>query len=116
MQPAWKFVPAVISSSSRPSTLKQPIEVRLIISAAFEYKDLSELKDEFAVSAFFKKDGTQMIQLGCFLRTRQEWDANFWNNDKEFPNDGSERSEARLRAYKTACFFLDQLQSKPKGE
>ena len=53
-----------------------------------------------------------MIQLGCFLRSRQDWDKDFWNNNTEFPNNGSEDSNARLRAYKVACFFLDQLKIK----
>ena len=52
-------------------------------------------------------DGSQYIQLGCHLRTRAEWDANFWNNPLEFPDDGSLKSEARKLAYETACKWLD---------
>ena len=52
-------------------------------------------------------DGSQYIQLGCHLRTRAEWDANFWNNLLEFPDDGSLKSEARKLAYETACKWLD---------
>jgi len=42
------------------------------------------------------------IKMGCFDRSLAEWDCNFWNNDNEFPNDGSIKSECRLMAYNTA--------------
>ena len=64
---------------------------------------------KYAVSAYRNNKGEDIIQLGCHLRTRKDWDNDFWNNPSEFPNDDSENSQARLRAYKTACFFLDNL-------
>jgi hypothetical protein len=54
----------------------------------------------------------EWIQLGCFTRKRSDWDKDFWNNPNEFPDDNSEKSNSRLRAYKTLCFFLDQITSK----
>lgn len=60
----------------------------------------------YSVSAYFNKKGEQIIQLGCYNRTRKEWEDDFWNNVKEFPNDGSDKSEARMRAFKLACFFF----------
>ena len=54
----------------------------------------------------------EMIQLGCFTRTRSEWESDFWNNNDEFPNDNSEKSKARLRAFKMCCFFLDLIKNK----
>jgi hypothetical protein len=47
--------------------------------------------------------------MGCYLRTRAEWDADFWNNPNEFLDHESKESQARLRAYKVACYFLDNL-------
>lgn len=64
---------------------------------------------QYPVSAYKDKDGNDVIQLGCHVRTCDEWESDFWNNNNEFPNDGSEHSEARLRAYKVACFFLNNL-------
>lgn len=55
---------------------------------------------KYTVSAYISND-TQYVQLGCFLRTRHEWEADFWNNP--------EKSNARLRAFKVACAFLDEL-------
>lgn len=39
------------------------------------------------------------IQMGCYLRTLEEWENDFWNNPKEFPNDGSPESIARLKTF-----------------
>ena len=47
--------------------------------------------------------------MGCSLRTVEEWDANFWNNNEEFPNDGSEKSKLRLFAYETAKRWFDVM-------
>ena len=66
---------------------------------------------KYSSSSYLSK-GVEWIQLGCFLRTRQEWESDFWNNDDEFPNNGSEKSEARLRAFDVHCFFLDSLKEK----
>ena len=41
-----------------------------------------------------KKD--YMIQMGCHTRYSKDWFKDFWNNEKEFPNDGSEKSLRRL--------------------
>lgn len=60
-------------------------------------------------------DGKWWIQLGCYLRTIEEWDADFWNNPSEFPNDGSERSNDRLRVFtalKTMSETLTKLDTK----
>ena len=56
----------------------------------------------YVVEAQVSEDDSILIRLGCHTRTLEEWEANFWNNDKEFPNDGSESSELRLNAYNFA--------------
>ena len=58
------------------------------------------------------EENEEIIQLGCFTRTRKEWEAGFWNNKKEFPNDDSEKTKARLRAFKMCCYFLDLIKNK----
>jgi len=52
-------------------------------------------------------DGTQYVRMGCYVRKRTEWEEDFWNNEKEFPNDGSLESMRRLWAFEFACKWLD---------
>ena len=59
--------------------------------------------------AWIEEKRGEIIQLGCFTRTRKEWENDFWNNEKEFPNDNSDNSNARLRAFKMCCNFLDLI-------
>jgi hypothetical protein len=58
--------------------------------------------------------------MGCYLLKREEWEANFWNNVGEFPNDGSKKSEDRKMAFEFACRWLDSnIQNRctsPTGE
>ena len=63
---------------------------------------------KYSVSSYISK-GEEWIQLGCFLRKRKDWEADFWNNTEEFPDDNSEKSNARVRAFKIACTFLDSI-------
>jgi hypothetical protein len=57
--------------------------------------------------AVISETGDQWVRMGCHFRTRKDWDADFWNNNSEFPNDGRESSELRKLAYETACKWLD---------
>ena len=63
---------------------------------------------DYPCGAWIENRG-EIIQLGCFTRTREEWEEDFWNNDNEFPNNNSEKSKARLRAFKMCCNFLDLI-------
>jgi hypothetical protein len=45
--------------------------------------------------------------MGCFLRKREDWEKDFWNNEKEFPDDGNIESQRREVAFKMACLWLD---------
>jgi len=56
---------------------------------------------------FITTKNEQLVTMGCFTRTRREWEKDFWNNDDEFPNDGSMSSELRKLAFETACKWLD---------
>ena len=64
---------------------------------------------EYPCGAWVEENRGEMVQLGCFTRTRKEWEADFWNNNNEFPNNNSEKSKARLRAFKMCCTFLDLI-------
>jgi len=60
-------------------------------------------------------NGEQWIQMGCHLRTREDWEKDFWNNPQEFPNNGDKASAKRLLAFKLAIQWLD-AQTVAKGE
>ena len=64
---------------------------------------------DYPCGAWIEEKRGEIIQLGCFTRTRKEWEDDFWNNDKEFPNDNSDKSNARLRAFQMCCHFLDLI-------
>ena len=63
---------------------------------------------KYQVWAIIAEDNSEWIRLGCFFRKREEWNENFWNNDKEFPNDNSEDSNMRLAAFNFACKWIDE--------
>ena len=42
--------------------------------------------------------GVIIIQMGCYTRTLEEWELDFWNNDREFKR-GTPEGEERLRAF-----------------
>lgn len=48
------------------------------------------------------------VRLGCYDRTIEEWDADFWNNNKEFP-EGSPLGQIRKLNYETLKNWLLQF-------
>jgi len=70
----------------------------IIIKQAIIYTGLYK----YLVMAIISDSGEKYIKMGCYLRKLSKWESDFWNNDKEFPNDGSEKSQMRLLAYNTA--------------
>ena len=54
----------------------------------------------YCVFVRIEKEKT-FIKLGCFDRTIEDWDADFYNNDREFPR-GSNSLKLREEAYATA--------------
>ena len=46
------------------------------------------------------------IRMGCLTLTVDKWKGNFWNNDKEFPNNGDEKSVDRLEAFNVCMRIL----------
>ena len=60
----------------------------------------------YVVIPYITEENVKRVKMGCYDRTIEEWDADFWNNDKEFPNNGSFISNQRLLAYQTAKQWL----------
>lgn len=55
-----------------------------------------------------KKDNTIAATLKEAVRLRKDLrDADFWNNNSEFPNNGDEASKFRILAYNTAKAWFD---------
>lgn len=61
---------------------------------------------DFDVWAVIDENNVEYVKMGCFERTRKEWEADFWNNPN-YPNNGNFRSQKRLFAFETACKWLD---------
>ena len=57
---------------------------------------------KYLVMSIITEDDEKYIKMGCYLKTLNEWKKDFWNNENEFPNNKSEKSELRIFAYKTA--------------
>jgi len=66
---------------------------------------------QYIVIPYVTETGVKRIKMGCFNRTLDEWNENFWNNDNEFPNNGSLKSNIRLMAFETAKKWLDLIES-----
>ena len=54
------------------------------------------------------KDGEEYVKLGCHLRSVNAWEDDFWNNLREFPNDGSEHSKKRMEAFQACLKWLEE--------
>ena len=63
---------------------------------------------KYQVWAIIAEDDSEWVRMGCHFRLREEWENDFWNNDKEFPNDNSEDSNMRLAAFQFACKWIDE--------
>ena len=69
---------------------------------------------KYIVIPFISDDNEKYIKMGCYTRKLSEWKSDFWNNDNEFPNNGSEMSNLRLFAYETAKRWFDVIDLKQK--
>ena len=74
----------------------------------------------YIVIPYITEENQHRVKMGCHDRSVTDWDSDFWNNDKEFPNDNSVRSNLRLMAYNTAKEWLkiqsDDTTSNPSAE
>lgn len=60
----------------------------------------------YIVIPYITEENEHRVKMECYNRTVKEWDEDFWNNNNEFPNDGSMNSEQRVLAYQTAKSWL----------
>jgi uncharacterized protein YjbI with pentapeptide repeats len=61
----------------------------------------------YYIIAYIAETNEHRVKMGCHDRSVTEWDADFWNNNNEFPNDGSFKSKQRLLAYNFAKQWLE---------
>ena len=66
---------------------------------------------QYIVIPYITEENIKRIKMGCHNRSLEEWESNFWNNNEEFPNNGSMKSNLRLMAFNTAKAWLE-LQDK----
>jgi hypothetical protein len=62
---------------------------------------------QYTVIPYILEDGEERVKMGCHDRSVAEWDADFWNNNDEFPNNGSIKSNLRVIAYDTAKKWIE---------
>ena len=58
----------------------------------------------YVVMSILTQDGTRLVKMGCLTKTLEEWEkiGIRKSNLNEFPDDGSEKCEERVRAFKFA--------------
>ena len=61
----------------------------------------------YYIIAYITETNEHRVKMGCHDRSVSEWDADFWNNNNEFPNDGSFKSNQRFLAYNFAKQWLE---------
>jgi len=61
----------------------------------------------YIVIPYITEQDEKRIKMGCYDRSLSEWEDYFWNNQNEFPNDGSQKSQMRLMAFNTAKSWLE---------
>ena len=90
---------------------------RAKIKSGWTIKDIVHLKNEYAyyVSGY-TINGIIIIQLGCFTRTIEEWENDFWNN--KYFKEGSIGGQNRLKAFNKMKEIMEQIlvsKNKHKG-
>lgn len=56
---------------------------------------------KYIVMAIIALNNEEYIKMGCHCRTVEEWENDFWNNNDEFPNDNSLKSNSRIFGFET---------------
>ena len=57
---------------------------------------------------FITTENQILVRMGCHFRKKESWDSDFWNNDREFPNDDSLNSFRRKIAYETGIKICEK--------
>ena len=66
---------------------------------------------DYVVIPYITDGGVKRVKMGCHNRTLDEWNADFWNNNSEFPNNGSEKSMLRVMAFETAKRWFEIVEN-----
>ena len=69
---------------------------------------------KYIVIPYLTESGEKRIKMGCHNRSLTEWESDFWNNLKEFPNDNSLKSNLRLIAFETAKKWFELIETSKK--
>ena len=62
---------------------------------------------KYLAMSFITEDDVEYVKLGCYTRKIEDWEKDFWNNENEFPNDNSTKSQLRVLAYETCKKWLE---------
>jgi len=62
---------------------------------------------KYIVIPFISEKDECYVKMGCYTRTLKEWEKDFWNNNNEFPNDKSIKTQLRVMAYEVAKKWLE---------
>jgi len=58
-------------------------------------------------AAIITQDNKHYIKLGCYTREVKDWENDFWNNNSEFPNNNSIKSNLRKLAFETCKKWIE---------
>ena len=61
----------------------------------------------YTVIPYITDKDEKWVKMGCHNRKLTDWESDFWNNNKEFQNDDSVKSNLRLMAFNTAKAWFD---------
>ena len=64
----------------------------------------------YLVIPYITENGEKWVKMGCHNRKLTDWENDFWNNNDEFPNDNSVKSNLRLMAFNTAKAWFDIIE------
>jgi len=67
---------------------------------------------DYIIIPYITEKDEKRVKMGCYDRSLEEWNKDFWNNTKEFPNDNSEKSNLRLMAFETAKKWFEIVEPK----
>jgi len=65
---------------------------------------------DLGLKTFKTENGDKRVKMGCFDRLLSEWESDFWNNNNEFPNNGSLDSELRVMAFEVAKKWFEIIE------
>lgn len=62
---------------------------------------------KYTTIPIISQDLKHYVKMGCYLRSVEEWEKDFWNNPDEFTDHESMEGKLRLFAFETAKKWLE---------